>query len=112
MNKYPIKIGGRIYTINLVDSVCDETFSTHDNAYGYVDYINSKITIKNEVSKNYQQENIIHEILHALLDNAGLPEENLDKTIQILTPRIHAFLIDNIEFQKNFLEFEKNEDNI
>ena len=69
-------------------------------------------TIKNEVSKNYQQENIIHEILHALLDNAGLPEENLDKTIQILTPRIHAFLIDNIEFQKNFLEFEKNEDNI
>ena len=58
----------------------------------------------------YQQENIIHEILHALLDNAGLPEENLDKTIQILTPRIHAFLIDNIEFQKKFLEFEKNED--
>jgi hypothetical protein len=101
-----IKVGGRNYHIKYKTALNEQTFKEHDKAYAFVDYINSEIVLRSDVSEDFLKENLIHEILHALLDNSGIPEENLDKTIQILSPRIHAFITDNPEFLKFISEFE------
>ncbi len=102
-----IKVGGKSYSINFCDTIEDETFNENENAYGYIDYAYAKIVIRDDISSSFKQENLIHEILHSLLENTGVSEKNIESTIEVLAPRIHAFLIDNPEFQDQFLNLKK-----
>lgn len=99
-----IRIGGREYKISFETEKTDNIFAENLNAYAYVSYTTSEIKIRKDISVDYKQENLLHELLHALLDNTGLQEENLDNTINILVPRIHDLLIKNPSFQKDLIE--------
>jgi len=99
-----IKIGGRTFSVEMK---MDEILNHQPDAHGYINYQHSKIIIGNDSSGDFQAENLLHEILHALLDNSGKSEINNEEIIKLLTPRLHGFLIDNPLFQKNLLEINK-----
>lgn len=102
-----LRIGARNFNVCLADEQENEIFSEEPTANGYIDYYKSDIFLKKQNSDDFIKETLIHEILHALLDNSGVEELNLDKTINVLTPRIHSFLLDNENFQKFILSNEK-----
>jgi Zn-dependent peptidase ImmA (M78 family) len=94
MNK--IKIGAKNYIINSVET--NEIFEINPKANAYIDYENSSIFIK-KASDDFMQENLLHEILHALFENTGIDEElDVERIIKILAPRLHALCKDNPEY--------------
>jgi len=93
-----IKIGAKLYSILHTNQTINEIFKEEPNANGYISYPTSEIHIRNTNSSDTIEETTIHEILHALIDNAGVPDQNLDTFINVLTPRLHAFLKDNPDF--------------
>ena len=104
-----LKIGSRTYSIIFSDDDEILNSSENQNAFGYTDYANSKIVIKNSISNDFKKENLIHEILHTLLDNSGIEIilENSNKItteliISVLAPRFHQFLKDNPDVIKTF----------
>jgi len=111
MKNQKIKIGARIYNISIETSEENSVFKEHEDAYGYIEYPTSEIHIRSNLEKTFQKEILIHEILHGLLDNTGIAEINTDKITEALAPRIYAFLVDNPDFQKKLLQFEKEDDN-
>ena len=78
---------------------------------GYVDYYQSKIVINNSLSQDAEEETIVHEILHVLLDRNNLEiisknssiKEVVENLVTYLAPRFHSFLKDNPEFLNEFL---------
>ena len=97
-----IKVGGKLYKIIYSNQTNDKVFSEEDSADGYIAYQLSEIHIRDTNSKDSMQETTVHEVLHALLDNIGVSSEetqvNLDSTINLLAPRLHAFVVDNPDF--------------
>ncbi len=102
-----VKIGARTYTIHEQDAEENSVFKEHEEAYGYIEYPTSQIYIRADLETTFQNETLIHEILHGLLDNTGIDEINTDQITKALAPRLHALLVDNPDFQKKILEFEK-----
>ena len=93
-----IKIGGKKYTILHTNHTNNKVFKEEEDAHGYIAYKLSEIHIRDTNSKDSMEETTIHEVLHAMLDNSGAPDANLDAVITVLTPRLHAFIIDNPDF--------------
>jgi len=112
MNKTKIKVGGKTYTINFEEDLTEKFGITGDDeVYGCIDYANSNIYVDTNMSEDSIQESLVHEILHALLDrrnleligkNSTIPEM-VENIVEYLTPRFHAFLVDNPNFQKEIL---------
>ena len=82
----------------LADAPCD--------AYGCIDYTKSKIYIDPEISKDFQKETLLHEVLHGILDDAHIDkiiknEELLEDFVSALAPRLIQVLNDN----KNLIDY-------
>lgn len=98
-----IKVGARKFEVNFIEN--DQVLETNDDAYGYIDYNSSKIIIKSKsTALDFQAETLIHEILHSLLDNGSNENINTEEVVKALTPRLHAFFIDNPLFQEQILK--------
>lgn len=104
MNNYPIKIGGKKYKLSLTNHKTDEIFKDNEEANGYIKYDLSEINIRSSNSSDVIKESIIHELLHALLDDSGVEDLNTEKLVKILTPRLNALLEDNPEFIMKFIK--------
>jgi hypothetical protein len=73
----------------------------------FVDYHMQKIYVKSDVHADLMAESIMHEILHAIIDDAGIlsiyVEQNVDLSetiVTILSSRLMAALRDNAEVLK------------
>ena len=103
-----IKIGARIYQVEKQDLSSFETST--EEIQGYVDYYQSNIVINNNLSPDAEEEVLIHEILHTIIDRRNLEilaskssvKELVENMVEYLTPRFHSFLKDNPEFLKRF----------
>lgn len=103
MSNQSLKIGGRTYIVAFQTPEENSVFQEHESAYGYIEYPTSQIHIRAGLDSEFQKETLLHEILHGILDNTGIEDINTDQLAKALAPRLHAFLVDNPEFQKNLL---------
>jgi hypothetical protein len=78
-----LKIGGHIYSIELVDP---ELLS---NDCGEQNRARNTIKIRNDLPQSQLEETLIHEVLHAI--NGDLKEE----TVDFLAMAIYQILVDN-----------------
>ena len=110
-NKF-LKIGGRQYEILFQDIAKELNINTDkQEVFGYIDYGQSKIVVEKSMATDAIKEHLTHELLHALLDRKNLElisrnstlEEVVENIVEYLAPRFHAFLEDNPNFQKDFL---------
>ena len=92
-----LKIGNRRYKV-LFQPIEDEEVD------GYINYTQSEICIDSTIAKDFQQETLLHEVLHGIVDDAKLysffSEELIEKFIEVLTPRFIQILNDNPELIK------------
>jgi hypothetical protein len=103
-----VKIGARTYAIHEQDAEENSVFKEHEEAYGYIEYPTSEIYIRSDLEITFQNETLIHEILHGLLDNTGIDEINTDQITKALSPRLYAFLVDNPDFQQKLLSLKRS----
>lgn len=104
MNRKLVKVGAKNYSITCVDSKESPIFSKEDKIDGYIDYGECLISIKRDsLDPVFQQETLIHELLHALFYDSGMDEFNNDKIIAVLAPRLMDLLVKNPKFQSDLL---------
>lgn len=92
------RIGARNYTIHITPT--DPVLDSNPDAHGYVDYPAGRIVIRESADVTFVHENLLHEILHALIDNSGLNSElqaniSVERLLLVLAPRLHQFMRDN-----------------
>lgn len=107
----PIKIGARVFSVEKKDL---KELSKEQGAeiQGYVDYFQSKIVLNDNLSPDAEEEVLVHEILHTILDRKNLEvlakksdmKELVENMVEYITPRFHSFLRDNPELLKHFLD--------
>ena len=97
-----IKIGNRMYSIA---SLCDEDFDLILMKYrifdqeikSFIDYDDQIIVVREKLPIDYQQELILHELLHACLNDAGIEQGKDDERfINILAPRLSSLISSGI----------------
>jgi hypothetical protein len=113
-----VKIGAKHYKINLVemkDTIPKEENVDPSSVSGFIDYNNSEIYVEKNLKDECIRENVIHELLHGLLDRKNMEivyknssiKEVVENIVEYLTPRFHAMLEDNPKFQEQFLKIKK-----
>jgi Zn-dependent peptidase ImmA (M78 family) len=107
--KNNINVGSKDYTVNFTQE--DKILSENETADGYINYTHREIVIRTGIDKELIKENVIHEILHALLDDSGIEntiqllkdEDKCEALISALSPRIYQFIKDNNDFIDKFI---------
>jgi len=107
--KTNINIGSKDYSVNFTKE--DKILSENETADGYINYTHREIVIRTGINKELIKQNVIHEILHALLDDSGIEntiqllndEDKCESLITALTPRIYQFIKDNKTFIDKFI---------
>lgn len=95
-----IKIGARNYQIKFVD---DHTFydfllkksndKNYFNAKSFIDYDEQIIVIRDSLQEDHKQELLLHELLHACVEDAGFIQDfEVEKFISALAPRLNQLL--------------------
>jgi hypothetical protein len=69
---------------------------------GFIDHYEQEIYLRSDVNEQLQSETLIHELLHAVLEDSGITAlngqklENIEEiVVSILSPRLSALLLDN-----------------
>jgi hypothetical protein len=99
------RVGARVYVVQILDknefvkqllqSGVNET-DVHD-VKSFINYDKSEICICDGFSDDHNEELVLHELLHALLDNAQFKQSDVsEEIIKLLAPRLHQFLLDNV----------------
>lgn len=107
--KNNINVGSKDYTVNFTQE--DKILSENETADGYINYTHREIVIRTGINEELIKENVIHEILHALLDDSGIEntiqllkdEDKCEALISALSPRIYQFIKDNNDFIDKFI---------
>jgi len=94
-----IDILGMTYTIHT--STCIEKGEWWE---GKVDYLKQEILLDNELSTEKAKSTLIHEIIHAILEEVGIKDENRDSLVQPLAQGLYMVLRNNPELVKCYLE--------
>ena len=110
IQKSQFKIGAKTFQLNCIESINFDNLlqelgidiSIARDKIGFIDQYKKKIYVRSDVSEQLQRETLIHEILHALLEDSGISSLNGQKLINIeeiivsiLSPRISAFIQEN-----------------
>ena len=88
-----IKIGGRIFKVNIVDDLRKEN---GERCNGTLHADSHDISVASDISSFKQNEVVIHEALHAIISYFAI-EDNEIVTTQV-AHGIHAFIVDNPDF--------------
>lgn len=84
-----VKIGGFTYDVAMVDRLAK------GEEYGAViDYANITIEISTQCSKQRNEHDFLHEVVHAIFDNLGYTEQD-EKQVDELAGSIYQLIIDN-----------------
>jgi len=92
MQSSAIKIGSRTFAIaSLDDETFEQILSRHSSETcsikSFIDYDDQLICVREKLKSDHKRELILHEILHACIDDSG---SNIDdeQFISILAPRL------------------------
>jgi hypothetical protein len=98
MQSNDIKVGSKCYSVYAVD---DETFdlilaqkSIYDSEIkSFIEYDDQLIIVRARLSPEHRHELVLHELLHACLEDAGIQQTDDHETfIKILSPRINSLI--------------------
>jgi hypothetical protein len=84
-----VKIGGLTYKIKMVDMV-----SLGPNYIGCCDYKASVIEIAKDMDAQKQEETLIHEMVHAMMEHAGYKEQD-EEAVHRTATAFHMLIKDN-----------------
>ncbi|MBT0903998.1 hypothetical protein Si068_01085 [Streptococcus infantarius subsp. infantarius] len=90
--KNKIKVCGMLYTLKI-----QEHFKAYDddrNLWGYCDYEQQTIYIRESLSEQKKKQVLIHELTHAILHEAGYKEQDED-LVNRFSIILHQVVIDN-----------------
>lgn len=87
-----IKVGGIVYDVELKEVV---EINQDRNYYGSCDYKSAKIEIANTINEQRQEQTLIHEVMHAVFDEAGISLENEEDIVNRLSLVWYQVLKDN-----------------
>jgi hypothetical protein len=87
-----VKIGGIVYSINIVDKLLSDDNTKLD---GQISYTNSEINLDSRLSEQTRYQILWHEILHGILTHAGNTELIGEEDINVLAYSIMQILRDN-----------------
>lgn len=93
-----LKIGGRIYKVNIVDDLRQEN---GQRCNGTLHGDSHDISVASDISVIKQQETTIHEALHAII-NYFVIEDNETITSQVANG-IYALIVDNPDFIRKIM---------
>lgn len=103
-----LKVGAKTYSIH-VDST-NKLFLEQKEIHGYIDYTQRDIVVNGAVHATFIAENLVHEILHAIIDDAALQDvlivddEFMEKVVSALTPRVLQLFVDNRSLQADIID--------
>ncbi len=112
-----MKIGAKTYKLILLTSVKVEKIleemglapDISKNKVGFIDYYSQIIYVKSDIHHDLLAETILHEILHAIVDDSGISAIRFDPNVDIsesivaiLSSRLLATLRDNVDILKKF----------
>lgn len=88
-----IKVGSRTYVISLVDdnefkSILGKQGIDDIDIKSFIDYDSQSIFVRNRLVNDHKRELILHELIHACIEDAGVNDENIEKFVSILSPRL------------------------
>lgn len=95
-----VTVGSRIYVVR---SLTDDVFDTLLNERGisdtssiksFIDYDDQLIAVRDRLQYDHKRELILHEILHACLEDTGTQEHH-EKLVSLLAPRL-VQLVDDL----------------
>lgn len=92
LNKNIYKVGAIDYEVKDMDYV---EIDDNKNYIGKCTYTNSTIEIVKGLSKTRREQTLIHELLHAMLNEAGISNHDED-LVNRLGIVLHQFIIDNL----------------
>lgn len=100
MKSSAIKVGNRIYSIvGLDDELFDIVLAQHrvyDNGIkSFIDYDEQMVIVRNRLQPDHQQELIIHELIHACIEDSGVEQD--EKFVAVLAPRLSSLLSSGLE---------------
>jgi len=93
-----VQIGAKHYSIVECDSdhfelLLEELGANNHEARSFIAYDQQLIVVRSELHQDTKKEYIIHELLHAMLDDAGLSEDvEVEHFVKALAPRLTIFL--------------------
>lgn len=107
--KNNINVGSKNYSVSFTQE--DPVLAVNETADGYINYTHREIVIRTGINEELIKENVIHEILHALLDDSGVEntiqllndEDKCEALVAALSPRIYQFIKDNRSFIDKFI---------
>ena len=82
MNVEPIIIGGVRYEYAEVDGIRN---SNDERLLGEIDYTHSRINIEQSISTEMKRTVILHEILHGILEQAGVRDDSEETLVNVLS---------------------------
>lgn len=85
-----IKVGGIYYDIEY-----KELLSESDTQLGWCRYDKARIEINNTVNEQVQEQTLIHELTHAMFNEAGIDIENEEDVVNKMGLILHQVLQDN-----------------
>jgi len=91
-----IKIGGRVYSVIITNH--NNILNENPDAQAYVNHQDREIVIRDVGNIEHKKEYMLHEILHALIDDTGVEFEQhktIETIVSVLTPRLMALFKDN-----------------
>lgn len=94
------KIGTIVYTIDM--QTCQEILSAQ-NLWGEILYKEQVIRLRNDVPQQRLFQVLCHELIHAMLEESGLSEQNKEAFVLVLGVALTQFLTDNTRQVSNIL---------
>ena len=103
-----ILIGNRQYSVSLLDDhdfviylqQCNCDIDAINDVKSFIDYDDQVICVREKLKNDHRQELILHELLHACLEDSGIIQNDATESfIRALSPRLSS-LLSNKDFQK------------
>lgn len=94
----PIEIGCRKYFITFLNDEDFDLYLSQKNVYdvsvkSFIDYDEQLIGVRDKLKNDHKQELIVHELLHACAEDAGMDQdENFEKFVRSFSPRLTCLL--------------------
>lgn len=97
MKSSAIKVGARTYSIATVD---EQTFDAVLHQRGvddpdvksFVDYDDQVILVRDRLTREHRRELVLHELIHACIEDAGLNDESTERFVSVLAPRLNQLI--------------------
>lgn len=116
MQSTSIKIGSRTYSIGVIDNESFDIFLQQKHQIAdssiksLVDYDDEVILVRDSYSTKMKRELILHEILHACLEDSMFSQdERSEEFISVLTPRLSSLICGQLECVFDDIDKQQND---